>query len=114
VPARPLYATGLALRDACIAETWRLHAAAFDCHDWTAANKFLGPRIGDLVLELTRSAWAQDQQVRKLGFGYLAGRVGKTWYVQYGPDRDDICAWQNCTFIRVPARALVTAVTDQT
>jgi hypothetical protein len=96
---------GLAMRDACIAEAVRLHRQAHDARDWTALGQFLDPAVGDLVLELTRASWARDQRLRTIGFGYLVGRDGETWYVQYGPEPDDICDWDNCMFIRVPAAA---------
>lgn len=102
---------GLALRDRVIAETLRLHYGASDDRDWRALGVSLQPRVGDLVLELTRASWTKDPKLKAMGFGYLVARTGETWHVQYGPDEDDICAWGNAMFIRVPAAAL-TATTN--
>ncbi len=101
--------TGLALREAAIARTNELRRQANDESDWAAIGRFHGPQVGDLVLELTRASWSRDPKLRSMGFGYLIGvSTGRdeTHYVQYGPNPDDVCEWQNCMFIRVPAEAL--------
>lgn len=84
------------------------------------------PRVGDLVMEVT-SLGRQDSTGR--GFGILLAHReewaqtdeqyveylvenpemrgeprwhGDAWYVQYGPQPDDICRWENCRFIALP------------
>lgn len=101
---------GRRLRDTVIAETMRLHKQAVGLDgrpDWQALARFQQPpQLGDLVLELTRSAWSKDQKMRTIGFGYLVYADGGNYQVQYGPDPDDVCDWANCQFIRVPVEAL--------
>lgn len=88
------------------------------------------PQPGDLILETTSSLHRSDVERRAMGFGILLdhrdewaqtdeeynqqladdggdlhdGWRGKdhAWYVQYGPQPDDICRWVNCSFITVP------------
>jgi hypothetical protein len=84
------------------------------------------------VLETTSSLFRSDVERRTMGFGILiahreewaqtdeeyqqsidAGEVGaddkrwrdSAWYVQYGPQPDDVCRWVNCSFIAVPIDA---------
>jgi hypothetical protein len=104
---------GLDLRDRIINETRKQYRAAFQPRlNFTAAAQFDNPQTGDLVLELTRSSVAADQRVRAIGFGYLVGHDGETWWVQYGPNADDVCEWGNCLLIRVPDSAVSTCLDE--
>nr|WP_221374501.1 hypothetical protein [Actinoplanes polyasparticus] len=96
------------LRDAVIEETMRLQREAFGGSrpDWAALARFQNPKVGELVLELTRSAYSKDARVRRIGFGYLVYADGENYQVQYGADPEDVCDWANCRFTRVPAEAL--------
>jgi hypothetical protein len=96
------------LRDAIISETMRLQREALGNGrtDWAAFARFQNPKVGELVLELTRASWSKDPRMRRIGFGYLIYAEGENYQVQYGPNPDDVCDWANCQFIRVPAEAL--------
>ncbi len=37
-----------------------------------------------------------------------------TWYVQYGPQPDDICRWHNCSFITIPTEPRFAREIDRT
>jgi hypothetical protein len=86
------------------------------------------PQPGDLVVETT-SIGRSDTERRAMGFGILLAYRDEwaqtdeeynqeladngdlnpgwrakdhAWYVQYGPQPDDICRWVNCCFITIP------------
>jgi hypothetical protein len=97
------------LRDAVIAETLRLYKEATDAVGsvgFEVFASFQNPKVGDLVLELTRSGYSRDSSMRRIGFGYLVYAQGSDYQVQYGQGPDDVCDWSNCLFIRVPQQAL--------
>lgn len=91
---------GRALRDKRIAEASERHRAAVAQTDWAAMQYLQNPAIGDLVLELTRASRSKDQHTRTIGFGYLLAQHGDTWFIQYGPDPDDVASWESAMFIR--------------
>lgn len=91
---------GRALRNALIQDVNDRRHAASDAQDWTLIGWYLQPQVGDLVLELTRAAYARDQHSRDMGLGYLLAVVGEQWFVQYGPNPDDVCTWENGMFVR--------------
>lgn len=107
-PYMALTDEGQQLRDDIITETVRLHRQALGAGnpDWVAFARFQDPKVGDLVLELTRASWSKDARMRCIGFGYLVYADGDNFQVQYGPGPDDVCDWANCQFIRVPTEAL--------
>ena len=87
------------------------------------------PKVGDLVVEMT-AMYGTDVDRKVKGFGVLidhrtewastdaeweayaaenpddAASDGRwpdeAWYVQYGPQPEDVCRWTNCRFIVVP------------
>jgi hypothetical protein len=86
------------------------------------------PQVGDLVVE-TSTLYRAAPDGRLKSFGILLehrDEWGETdeewaaakieddtlteadrttdhaWYVQYGPEPDDVCRWVNCSFITVP------------
>lgn len=87
-------------------------------------RRISNPVPGDLVLETSSfrrgemkafgillakrdEYWHTDEQWEEdLADGaYYASDTRPTediWYVQYGPNPDDICRWHNCSFIMVP------------
>lgn len=87
------------------------------------------PRPGDLVMETTsrfrgdpdttikgfgilvvhREEWASTDQdwaaevAREPGIDPIRDRFHEdAWYVQYGPQPEDVCRWENCDFVSVP------------
>jgi hypothetical protein len=109
---------------------WQLHI--FDLRPTETFTRRSHPRPGDLVLEsssLHRMNYPNDDRVQ-YRLGYLLGhrlewaetdeeyhqsvrdgsynpeledRISvEVVYVQYGPNPEDICRWENCSFIAVP------------
>ncbi len=92
-------------------------------------RRISAPRVGDVVVEMTAMLWSDDSRKEK-GFGVLLAERdewGSTdeewgqyrsenpegaesdgrwsdhaWYVQYGPQPEDVCRWTNCVFVVVP------------
>jgi hypothetical protein len=78
-------------------------------------NRMDSPVVGDVVMEVTSFFRLQrDAEYRRQGFGVLLGmreewdqgRAEKAWYIQYGPEAEDVCRWVNCKFIAVPPSRL--------
>ncbi len=115
-------------RQAMMALAWHLHGATLRYGD-KLGDRLRNPQIGDLVLETTSSLLRSDEDRRVMGLGILlahreervqtdeehaasiaAGEFSAddkrwhddAWYVQYGPQPDDVCRWVNCRFVTVP------------
>lgn len=108
---------------------WELHSATLRYGN-ELGDRIRNPRPGDLVIETTRGAIAAARGTpMPMAFGYLIERrvewtetdeewaqivaeqalradeerwTDDVWYVQYGPEPDDVCRWQNCSFAAVP------------
>lgn len=81
-------------------------------------ERIRAPQRGDLVVETSALASSADADTRLRGLGVLldhrdeplAAPIGATvvdhaWYVQYGPNPEDVCRWTNCEFIALPLSA---------
>jgi len=101
---------------------WSMALAAHRAPDgvamWQRMDK---PQPGDLVVENTRTdpvqglgillarrkEWActdaewEQWQAEDPG-GYDRRPIDDVWYVQYGPQPEDVCRWSNSSFIAVP------------
>lgn len=92
-------------------------------------QRISNPKVGDLVVEMT-ALYGTNVERKIKGFGMLVAQrnewdstdaeweaycsenpedaasdgrwTDEAWYVQYGPQPDDVCRWTNCRFIVVP------------
>ncbi len=87
------------------------------------------PEVGDYVVEVTGAGWSKDPRRRLMAFGVLLARRQEwatsdadwaaevaadhglmdddrvredAWYVQYGPEPEDVCRWTDCDFRMAP------------
>lgn len=87
------------------------------------------PRVGDLVVESSSGMHSSDADKRFKAFGVLVEKreewweadeeweglkaedhsladedrlTDTAWYVQYGPQPEDVCRWTDCSFIAIP------------
>lgn len=94
-------------------------------------NRMKNPQVGDLVVETSANLRWSDPERSAMGFGILLAHRDewaqtddewasqenspgldefgqprpverRVYYVQYGPQPDDVCRWTNCDFIAVP------------
>lgn len=92
-------------------------------------NRITQPVVGDLVVETSRRGRRADDEARLMALGYLVEHryewwetdeewnahladdggltdedrtIDEAWYVQYGPNPDDVCRWTNANFRAVP------------
>ncbi|MFD3523860.1 hypothetical protein [Streptomyces sp. NPDC058653] len=92
--------------------------------------RMTAPRPGDLVMELSTLRRKREPDSLIKGFGILVDcreewastdeewaaetasdqdldpirdrMTDRAWYIQYGPNAEDVCRWVNCEFIAVP------------
>lgn len=109
---------------------WELHSATLRYGN-ELGDRIRRPQTGDLVIETTRGVIAAARGTpMPEAFGYLLGRrvewtetdeewaqivaeqrlsagekrwTDDVWYVQYGPEPEDVCRWLNCSFAAVPS-----------
>jgi hypothetical protein len=76
--------------------------------DFVVENTRTDPHMGIGYLVCHRIEWAMTdeewEQIEREDPGCYAGErpTDEVWYVQYGPNPDDICRWANAEFIAVP------------
>lgn len=108
-----------------MAMAWNLNIATLQYgNKWN--ERIRNPQVGDLVVETSRGITTLRRNLEYKAFGYLLahreewsetdeqyakavadGDYGEgdkrwhddTWYVQYGPQPEDVCRWSNCSFI---------------
>lgn len=101
---------------------WSTALAAYPIEPASLWKRMDKPRVGDLVVENTRTdpvrglgiligyrkEWAftdeEWQQIETDDPGAYAGDrpIDDVWYIQYGPQPEDVCRWSNASFIAIP------------